>query len=94
MTEQTITIPVPGYEYEIYRDGAEWHEGRMLTGILIARDGHAYAGLIEHDPQGDFVSIALTSDGSMRPAPDGWEYYVKRDLPGLLNIYRYDGEAA
>lgn len=94
MTEQTFTTPVPGHEYEIFRDGAEWHEGRMLTGILVALDGRAYAGRIERDGQDEFVSIALTEDGSMRPAPDGWEYYVKRDLPGLLDIYRAEGEAA
>jgi hypothetical protein len=67
---QAPIVPLPGHEYEISGDGADWHNGRLLRGILVAASGRAYA------------SIAMDEDG-MIAAPDGWQAYIEREIAGV-----------
>jgi hypothetical protein len=79
---QAPIVPLPGHEYEISGDGADWHNGRLLRGILVAASGRAYAGLLDRDAAGEFVSIAMDEDG-MIAAPDGWQAYIEREIAGV-----------
>lgn len=70
-----------GAEYEVAGDFAADRDGR-LRGVWLTPDG-AWAGTVERDQLGTFVSVAMTEEGMM-PARENWEYGIVRRLRGVV----------
>lgn len=77
-----VALPEIGREYEVAGDGGVWHNGHLLTGVLLNEDG-AWAGRIRYDASGPFLDL-VDADGDFVPAHNNWDTCIVGTLAGVV----------